>query len=101
MIEIRFFGQFGVKVGDASLQIPTHPAKLLFIYLVLHPYTPIRREKLAGLIWPDSPETQARSNLRHALWRLRKSCEGVQPETFQADDETICFDPPGDCWVDG
>jgi DNA-binding SARP family transcriptional activator len=33
------------------------------------------RERLAGLLWPDSSEGNARSNLRHELWRLRKALE--------------------------
>ncbi len=32
-----------------------------------------RRERLAGLLWPESEESNARGNLRHALWRLGKS----------------------------
>ena len=35
----------------------------------------MRREKLAGLLWPDADEANARSNLRHALWRIRKALE--------------------------
>jgi DNA-binding SARP family transcriptional activator len=32
-----------------------------------------RREKLAGELWPDAHEANARSNLRHALWRIRRA----------------------------
>jgi predicted ATPase/DNA-binding SARP family transcriptional activator len=39
--------------------------------------TPHRREKLAGMLWPDSTEDNARDYLRHALWRLRKALEGA------------------------
>ena len=35
-------------------------------------------ERLAGLLWPDSTEANARSNLRHALWRLRKALELIK-----------------------
>jgi len=49
--------------------------------------------EVGGLLWPDSSEENARSNLRHELWRLRKAL-GTEGETFfLADDLTIAFKP--------
>ena len=49
-----------------------------------------RREKLAGQLWPDTTEANARDNLRHALWRLRKALESAASARFlHADDVTI------------
>jgi DNA-binding SARP family transcriptional activator len=91
MLEVRLFGGFGVKIGGETVKIPSRPAELLFIYLVLHPGIPVWREKLAGLFWPDSGEAQARSNLRHALWRLRQAIE----EGSESGDEYIRCNYPG------
>ncbi|MCK4898714.1 MAG: protein kinase, partial [Anaerolineales bacterium] len=63
----------------------------------------MRRDRLAGLIWPESSEKHARNNLRHTLWRLRKAFEeptGTEVETIEADDETIRFDPAEDSYID-
>jgi DNA-binding SARP family transcriptional activator len=35
------------------------------------------RAAVAGLLWPDVPETQAHGSLRSALWRLQKVAPGV------------------------
>ena len=103
MLEVRLFGLFDIQVDGQKLDLTSRPAQLLFIYLVLHSGVQVRRDRLAGLIWPDSSEKQARSNLRHALWRLRKAFEEVsetEMETIKANDETIRFDPAGDSFID-
>jgi DNA-binding SARP family transcriptional activator len=45
----------------------------LLAYLLVHRRAPQRREHLAGLFWPDSPEAQARTNLRRELHHLRRA----------------------------
>jgi DNA-binding SARP family transcriptional activator len=75
MLEVRLLGQFEVLRDGRRLTIPTRNAQSLFAYLILNAGKAIRREKLAGLLWPDSSEENARSNLRHELWRLRKAIE--------------------------
>ncbi len=61
------------------VEISSCPAQSLLAYLVLNAGTAQRREKLAGLFWPDSNESNARSNLHHALWRIRKALETTTP----------------------
>jgi len=73
MLEIRLLGTFDIKDGKKALSIASRPAQSLFAYLILNAGTGHRREKLAGMLWPDSPEDTARNNLRHALWRIRKA----------------------------
>ena len=46
-------------------------ARALLAYLAMHAGVACRREVLAGLLWPDQPESEARHNLRQALSRLR------------------------------
>jgi predicted ATPase/DNA-binding SARP family transcriptional activator/Tfp pilus assembly protein PilF len=58
--------------------------------LVLKSGTHERREKLAGLFWPDSEESRARRQLRQALWRLRKS---IGPDYLHSDRISIGFNP--------
>lgn len=89
MLEVRLLGQFDVRLEGEPVEIPSRPAQSLFAYLVLHPGKSHRRELLAGMFWPDSDEKNARSNLRHALWRLRKSID----EYIKADNMTVAFDP--------
>jgi DNA-binding SARP family transcriptional activator len=73
MLEVRFLGGFDVKRAGKPVVMASRPAQSLFAYLILSAGTAHRREKLAGLLWPDSLEQTARDNLRHALRRVRKA----------------------------
>jgi DNA-binding SARP family transcriptional activator len=75
----------------------SRPAQSLFAYVILNAGTVYRREKLAGLFWPDSNETNARSNLRHVLWRIRK-CIG--DTCLQTDKLTVTFASDSAYWLD-
>jgi predicted ATPase/DNA-binding SARP family transcriptional activator len=101
MLEIRLLGTFEIKEGKKTVGITSRPAQSLFAYLVLSAGTSHRREKLAGMLWPDSLEETARSNLRHALWRIRKvipAKPGV--EYLLTDDLSITFNASSEYWLD-
>ena len=101
MLEIRLLGRFEVKYEQKPIQISSRPAQSLFAYLILNAGPAHRREKLAGLLWPDSLEETARDNLRHALWRMRKALEAAASARFlHADDQTIGFEASSDYWLD-
>jgi len=101
MLEVRLLGTFEVKHNRKLLNISSRPAQSLFAYLILSVGRSHRREKLAGLLWPDSLEETARDNLRHALWRLRKSLEIAGSARFlHAEDITITFKESSHYWLD-
>ncbi len=101
MLEIRLLGTFEVKQGKNAIAISSRPAQSLFAFLILSVGTAHRREKLAGMLWPDSLEETARDNLRHALWRIRKALP-TKPkiEYLLADDLTITFNASAEYWLD-
>ncbi|WP_298814512.1 AfsR/SARP family transcriptional regulator [Chloroflexus sp.] len=86
----------GVSVNSA---FQTDSARLLFAWLCFHQEQPIRREMLAGLLWPDRPQTAAQNALRVTLSRIRAALSDDQhilrtetqyvvlklPETWQVD----------------
>ena len=53
MLELRLLGQFDVRLGEVSISIPSRPAQSLLAYLALTAGTAHRRERLAGMLWPD------------------------------------------------
>ena len=57
------------EAGDGVAQLGAKPLALL-AYLVLE-RRPHSREALAGLLWGESPEVEARASLRQALKQLR------------------------------
>jgi DNA-binding SARP family transcriptional activator len=97
MLELRILGQFDVQLDGKTIEIASRPAQSLFAYLCFHQTVQHRREKLAGMLWPDSDESNARSNLRHALWRLGES---VGKGQFLADKLSIAINPDAELWVD-
>jgi DNA-binding SARP family transcriptional activator/predicted negative regulator of RcsB-dependent stress response len=64
-----------VRLADGAV----HPLALvdaqLLAWLAVH--GPTRRDRLAALLWPDSPADSARNALRQRLFRLRRQC-GVE-----------------------
>jgi DNA-binding SARP family transcriptional activator len=99
MLEVRLLGTFEVKLKKKPISISSRASQSLFTYLLLSAGTSHRREKLAGMLWPDSLEETARDNLRHALWGLRKALPS-QPtnEYVLADDMSIVFNASVEYW---
>ena len=101
MLEIRLLGTFDLSQAGNPINLSSRPAQSLLAYLILTAGTPHRREKLAGLLWPDSLEETARDNLRHALWRVRKALQSASSAScLQANDLTIAFNTSAEYWFD-
>src|SRR6266540_3566575 len=101
MLEVKLLGKFEVSNDGKPIAITSRPAQSLFAYLILSAGTSHRREKLAGMLWPDSLEETARDNLRHALWRMRKALEAASSTRFlHTDDVVIGFKESSDYWLD-
>lgn len=104
MLEFRLFGQFVVRLNGQPLVIPSRLAQSLLAYLLLNRATTHRREKLAGLFWPDTGEKNARRSLRQELWRLRQVLDGSSSasnsELLLSDDLTVGLDPRVAYWLD-
>ena len=71
-IEIRLLGAPAVLCGGQSLSGGSRKAIALLAYLAMRPDEPASRDHLAGLLWGDSDNEQARANLRQALTQLRR-----------------------------
>src|SRR5690348_656288 len=88
----------GIDISRAGTSVGPLPARALHLlgYLVTHPEIPQPRAHLAGLLWPDSDDAQARTNLRRELHHLR----GLVPECLEVDAHALTWhDQPG-CAVD-
>jgi predicted ATPase/DNA-binding SARP family transcriptional activator/tetratricopeptide (TPR) repeat protein len=100
MLEIRLLGQFDIRLQGVSVELSSRPAQSLLAYLLLNHGTAHRRERLAGLLWPDSSEANARRNLRQALWQIRRALGEVSDSLLATDDLTIAAHPKHDHWLD-
>src|SRR5574339_758116 len=104
MLQIRLLGQFDVRLDGKRIVISSRAGQSLLAYLAMTAGTPHRREKLAGTLWPDSSEENARKNLRQELWRIRKAIPAQNlPEAdayLIADEYTLTFNRDADYWLD-
>lgn len=104
MLEIRLLGQFDVQWHGRPVLIQSRRAQSLLARLALTPGIYRRREKLAGEFWPDTSEQNARSNLRHALWRIRGAlmAAGALPDepVLLSNNIGVTFNPRMKCWLD-
>ena len=102
-LEVRLLGQFKVLVDRILVDIPSRPAQSLFAYLIINASVSFRREKLAGLLWPEAMEENARNYLRSALWRICKALEaaGLSGEAYlEIDEIAVTFRKEAKYWLD-
>ncbi len=71
-VVVKMMGGFALFHQGQAVKFPGGKARLLLVYLLLHPETPHDRSRLASLFWPDSSESQARTNLRRELNTLKR-----------------------------
>lgn len=62
----------GLEIAGPGAKPLTRKAKAVAAYLALQRGQPQSREKVAAMFWENSPEEQARTNLRQCLSTLRK-----------------------------
>lgn len=77
-LHIDVFGGFTI-FSDGSPVAVAHAPRLqsLLTYLLLHRDLPISRQQVASALWPDSSESQSRTNLRKQLMQLRQMLPAI------------------------
>jgi len=90
--KLTLLGGFALESGDGGeLTLPTRKDRLLLAYLALSAGTPHTRDRLAGLLWGDRAEAQARDSLRQALAGIRQAFRRAALDPVRADRETVAF----------
>jgi predicted ATPase len=101
MLEARLIGKFDIQYDGKPVILSSRAAQSLFAYLILTAGTLHRREKLAGLLWPDESEQKARAFLRNEIWRIRKALPRTSNvEYLLADNLTVGFNQSTVYWLD-
>ena len=71
-LSIRALGTLLITLnGNPVIGFESDKVRALLVYLAVESDQPHRREKLAGLLWPEYVERSARASLRNALANLR------------------------------
>jgi DNA-binding SARP family transcriptional activator len=91
-LSLSLLGGFQARLGSKPVVLPTKKAQGLLTYLAVRPGQPHSRDKLAGLLWAETGEDQARHSLRQTLLSLRKVL-ATTPPILQIEGDTISVDP--------
>jgi DNA-binding SARP family transcriptional activator len=99
-LRVRLLGELDLRHGEAALApLGSARAESLLAYLLLHREAAQPRQRLAFLLWPDSSEPQARTNLRHLLHNLRRALP--DPDRFlEVTPRTLRWRPDAPSWLD-
>src|SRR5215831_14926578 len=100
LIRIELFGSLRITCGERPIaSVNTSRLQSLLGYLVLHSGTPVSREQLAFLLWPESTDAQARTNLRQLLHHLRRALPAGCC-LLVSDHQTVQWKRDASCWID-
>jgi predicted ATPase/DNA-binding SARP family transcriptional activator len=101
-LSLSLLGLFQVTLdGTPITGFRSDRARALLTYLALEADRPHRRDALAGLLWPDVPDTTARNDLRQTLHRLRQAIGDTQshPAFLHFTPESVQF-ISASAWLD-
>ena len=102
-LSLHLLGTFQAELNSRSLEnFRSNKVRALLAYLAMERNHRHMRAYLAGLFWPDWPETAARTYLRQSVADLRALLgDPVSREPFLlVTHQTIQLDPHADIWAD-
>ena len=100
VLKLRLLGGLSIALGEDTFPpIDTPRLQSLLAYLALHRDTPLPRQSLAFLLWPDSEEAQARTNLRHLLHQLRHALPDAD-RFLRLDAQALAWQEGAAVWID-
>lgn len=103
LFEVRLFGEFQVvRAGRILPAFPSRAATELLAFLLMNRGHAVAREKLAGHLWGDRTDHQARKALRTGLWQVRShlECGAAETSLFCTDRDRVYLSDAGQWWVD-
>ncbi|WP_405649648.1 SARP family transcriptional regulator [Streptomyces sp. NBC_01386] len=80
---LTLLGSFRLRVGAAEVRLPAGAQRLLVVLALRGRQS---RSRVAGTLWPDSPEARALGSLRTSLWRINLAAPALVVDTGGAID---------------
>jgi DNA-binding SARP family transcriptional activator len=91
-LQLVLLGGFQASVAGQEIDVPGRKERALLAFLAIPAGKARSRDKLAGLLWSDRGDSQARESLKQAVFKLRKSLDSVQPSPVLADRELVSLE---------
>lgn len=93
-LDLRLLGGFEVvNASGTPLTFATAKARALLALLGRHPGRRHGREALVALLWPESAEPQARTNLRQTLKQIRRPLGDLRDRIVTDEADTLALNP--------
>jgi DNA-binding SARP family transcriptional activator len=102
-LSLSLLGTFRATLDDELITtFESDKVRALLAYLAVEAVRAHRREKLAGLLWPERSERVARQNLSQALANLRRAIgdRAATPPFLLITPQTLQFNKPSDHRLD-
>lgn len=102
-LAVNFLGAFQVFQNEKLISNwDSLKAKSIFKYLLLHHKTPIIKDVLMDVFWPDAPPEAARRNLHQAIYTLRQKLRRDQPDFqfIRFENDRYFLNPEMDIFLD-
>jgi DNA-binding SARP family transcriptional activator len=91
---LTLLGGFQARLASGHpLAVSTKKAQALLAYLALRPGVAHPRDKLAALLWGETPDAQARDSLRHTLGALRRALPATEPPSLVTEGHCVALNP--------
>lgn len=103
MLMVRMLGQLSILKEGEPILLQSRPAQSLLALLMLTAGVAHRRENLAGILWPNASDSNARDYLRHELWRLNRDLHTSTldgPPFFIVNKISMAFNDAAPYWLD-
>jgi DNA-binding SARP family transcriptional activator/Flp pilus assembly protein TadD len=93
--ELRVLGHFELVFREtgALIPVPTAKTRALLAYLAAAPRFTETRRRLAGLLWANSGEDQARQSMRQLLSNFRRGASLGESGIIIFDESTVSLNP--------
>jgi DNA-binding SARP family transcriptional activator len=100
VLHVQLLGGFKITDDDKPVPSLTKPRmQSLLAYLLLHREAPQSRAHIAYTFWPDSSDSQARTNLRRELLQMRRALPQAEPY-LRSEPQIIQWDPDAELALD-
>ncbi len=94
LFDLKLLGGFEARLESGQkIALPTRKAEALLAYLALAQGKPRSRDQLAGLLWSDRGEVQAKGSLRQALTSLRHGLPANGAPVIETEGEGVALEP--------
>ncbi len=98
MLHVSVLGEQAIADDLAGPRMGSSRAMALVAYLVIHAESRQPRQRIAGLLWPESTDAQALTNLRRELHQLRQVLRGEA--SLAVTSANLCWRDTQTCRVD-